>query len=152
MIMKKQLYTAILLLAGIAFFSACKKYEEGPGLSLLPKKMRLTEKLWASEEVIQNGIKFSPTEVYVSYSFKKSGGFEKYESFNDGTVQTNQYTYFGDWYFSNDKETIYLIYESGYVGELQILRLTNKELWVNEEYTASNGNHYLRKFKFAHNR
>lgn len=122
----KLLGTAALLVTAILSTPSCGKYEEGPGFTLLTKKMRITNEWDTKEIVAPNGDTQSDNDD--SYTIIEKDGTAKAV---DGSL-TNT----GSWEFSSDKEKIRFTYE--YFGvdvttEFTILRLTNKELWLRDE-------------------
>lgn len=121
------------LLLAIAFaisvvFISCGKYEEGPSISLRTKKARLTG-VWEISKQMYNGREVSLTaeDKELTFEFKKDESFE---------MSMPPYKITGTWAFSSDKAK--LIIEVSLFGqtektELTILRLTNKELFVEEK-------------------
>ena len=121
------------LLLAIAFaisvvFTSCGKYEEGPSISLRSKKARLTG-VWEISKKMYNGREVSLTaeDKQVTVEFKKDDSFE---------IKMPPYKLTRTWEFNSDKTKI--IVEAGMFGhtektELTILRLTNKELFVEEK-------------------
>lgn len=104
-------------------FSSCKKYEDGPTLSLRTKMSRITGE-W---EVVRIGNQSFPYGGYsLEMEFDKSGDITYTYSYG-----TYSYSYSGDWEFSNDKEEIELTFDNN-IQELEILRLTNDELWLED--------------------
>lgn len=105
---------------------SCGKYEEGPGFTVLTKKMRITNEWDVKEVVSPSGD--SQTDSDDSYTIIEKDGTAKAV---DGSL-TNT----GSWEFSSSKEKIRFTYN--YFGvdvttEFTILRLTNKELWLRDE-------------------
>lgn len=106
---------------------SCGKYEEGPGLSLLSKKMRLTG-TWAPSEYIDANGNVTTLD--------SSMGTVTYE--NDGTV-TSSYTFLGQtitvtgtWEFNSDKTAIVTTVNSQTSTSDPINRLSNKDLWFKD--------------------
>lgn len=137
MIMKKQLLTpakfatgklliAFGLLSAIVFsIPSCGKYEEGPGMSLLTKKKRLSREWDAKEYVSASGVTTADTDTDI-ITFEKDGAFKV--TF-DGT------SFSGTWEFTSDKEkikTVITILNQTTTDEITILRLTNKEFWTKD--------------------
>ena len=110
-------------LVTVVNFSSCKKYEDGPALSLRTKKSRLTGE-W---EVVRIGNQAFPYDGYtLEMEFDKDGDMEfKY------SYASYSYSYQGDWEFSGDKEELEITFDNQ-VTDFEILRLTNKELWLEE--------------------
>ncbi|MCD4791703.1 MAG: hypothetical protein K8R54_00590 [Bacteroidales bacterium] len=114
---KKLMFAAAVVI--LLNFSNCK-YDDGPAVSLLTKTMRLTGE-W---EVIE----IDNENVYGLYlEFEKDGDFTFTYSY-DGY----SYSYEGDWEWESGKEAIEITVD-GEKEEFDILRLTNKELWFEDE-------------------
>lgn len=117
-------------LVTVVNFSSCKKYEDGPTLSLRTKKSRITGE-W---EVVRIGTQSFPYGGYsLEMEFDKDGDLEFKYSYG-----SYSYSYNGEWEFSGDKEELEITIDNQ-VTKLEILRLTNKELWLenpnsNEEW------------------
>ena len=125
-------FPLLILLISVIGFSSCRKYDEGPGLSVRTKTNRL-KGVWNVEYVFRDGIEQINASNYM-------------ESF---VVHTNDnlfsYTYFdgygyiqeiGHWDFTNRREEIRLrYYEPGstdviWINNWVIKRLTNNQLIV----------------------
>ena len=114
---KNYLFLSIAVIISLAI-SSCGKYEDGPGFSLLTKTARMTNK-WELKSV--DGETIPAGEAVLD--LKKDGSF----SINEDGFITD-----GSWDFSNDKEDLHLtIFGEGIV--FKIRRLTNKELWLENE-------------------
>lgn len=105
-------------------FQSCSKYEDGPSFSLRTKKARVT----GDWEVVRIGNETYPQNGYsLEMTFEKDGDFEFSYSYDGGT-----YGYKGEWEFSGDKEDLEVTIENQ-VNDWEILRLTNKELWFEDD-------------------
>ena len=116
------LFTTIL--ATIFVLSSCKKYEDGPSMSLLTKTQRLTG-TWEVKEFTINGMDLM--DQYDSYEmeFEKDGDVE-FISQEDGSNPINIEK--GEWEFSSNKEEIEIDWDDSSMDqEIEITRLTNKE-------------------------
>jgi hypothetical protein len=130
------LSVAALIMGGIALTS-CKKYEDGPALSLLTKTMRATG-VWEIESYFENDVdKTSDYRLLISsesVELKKDGAYSS--SFTSGSLTISDN---GTWEFISDKEEIKML--SSQAGSqpdtLVILRLKNKEMWVTEKTPGS---------------
>lgn len=113
---KIYLFLSIAVIISLAITS-CGKYEDGPGFSLLSKTARMTNK-WELKSVdgeVEAGL--------VVLDLKKDGSL---------SINEDGYIIDGSWAFSNDKEDLRLtIFGEGI--DLKIRRLTNKELWLENE-------------------
>lgn len=108
-------------------FQSCSKYEDGPKFSLRTKKARLAGE-W---EVVRIGNETYPQNGYsLEMTFEKDGDFEFNYSYG-----TYSYGYQGDWEFSSDKEELEVTIENQ-INTWEILRLTNKEFWFEDEYNT----------------
>ena len=126
-----KLLTVVLILITIS--SACKKYVDGPGFSLLTKKSRLCGD-WLYEQYIVDGHDITESIKTASganfkFIIEKSGSYKFQGLITDD----------GKWKFGEDKDDVYLT--SNMTGSTEqafrILRLKSKELWLRS--TASNG-------------
>lgn len=104
---------------------SCGKYEEGPGFTLLTKKMRLTNDWDVKEVVYSDGTVVADNDDQYT-TFEKDGTAKAI----DGNLIVT-----GTWEFSSDKEKLRVTYT--YFGqpdtdEFTIIRLTNKELWLKD--------------------
>jgi len=113
------LLSLALLNATVLTFEGCKKYEDGPMLSLKSKKGRV-DGTWKFQSFIEDGDDITQDFVGCEWEFKKDGDFTEYF---DGDV------YSGRWEFASDKEAIDLTYD-GDTWRWSLKRLTNKEMWL----------------------
>ena len=125
--MKKfNLAIATLLIAGAGLtVSSCGKYDDGPGFSLLTKKMRLTGQ-WDPKEYVDSNGNTTSDNSSDYFEVKKDGTY---------TVTSGSLSINGTWEFTSNKEKIKTTYTSGNVSssdEQTIDRLTNKELWLKD--------------------
>ncbi|HLW30428.1 MAG TPA: hypothetical protein VKX29_06195 [Brumimicrobium sp.] len=124
-----KLFTVVLL--GLAFvFTSCKKYEDGPAVSLLPKKARLTGTWTPVKSIDGDGSVSEYSDEEVNMVFKKDGTYIN---------RITPIMFEGKWEFNGDKTKIIL----SNTGTLQIgkeqtiLRLTNNELWLKDGDTET---------------
>jgi len=113
---KNYLFLSIAVIISLAI-SSCGKYEDGPGFSLLTKTARMTNK-WELKSVdgeVEAGL--------VVLDLKKDGSM---------SINEDGYIIDGSWEFSSDKEDLRLSIFGDEV-DLKIRRLTNKELWLENE-------------------
>ena len=105
-----------------AIFSGCKKYDEGPRLSLHTKKARIAN-VWRFDKVLSSSGS-TMTSFYDDFivEFKKDGEYVETQSNITST---------GTWEFIGDKEQIRLRYDNsnGAPSILTIRKLKNKEFW-----------------------
>lgn len=130
------LTVAALMIGGLGLTS-CKKYEDGPALSLLTKKMRVAG-TWEVEAFFVDGV--DKTSDYRAFTTSETIEYKK-----DGSY-TSSYTYVigsdtdaGTWEFINDKEEIKtLSNDAGATPDtMVILKLKNKEMWFTEKTPGS---------------
>jgi hypothetical protein len=132
----KQIVAALFVMLLILPFSACKKYEDGPALSLRTKMARL-KNFWRLEQLLVNGADSTAAFLGSDHSLVMN-------------LETSNYAY---WYFVNssypngthEMELLSYSFVDGKDGFLlsslspvperlckfyTIKRLTNKELWL----------------------
>lgn len=124
----KTLSKLFLFIFSIALLSSCKKYEEGPLLSLRSKEARLANS-WKVEKYLENGVdKTSNSQSFFdSYSeeFTKDGIYSY-----SYVIGNDTYTGSGKWEFQSDETEIKVSGVSGASSEtLVILKLKNDEFW-----------------------
>jgi len=122
--------TAILAAVAISSFQGCKKYEEGPGFSLRTKKMRLTgewelDKLTAADGTVT-------TSMDLEFEFEKDGDFTMTMSYAYYGYSYN-YSVKGDWEWEDSKSKVEITMGNS-VTEYEIIRLTNKEMILEDDY------------------
>ena len=131
--MKKLAIILTIVAATAMIFSSCGKYEQGPGISLLTKKARITG-TWVQGETTTNGI-VHPTEDYSSkITLEKDGTGMVTGSWGGFTISIDI-----EWEFNDSKETIRIRekdedFATGWAewSESEIIRLTNKECWMQD--------------------
>lgn len=103
--------------------TACKKYEDGPAVSLLTKKQRLC-RTWFVRSVTSGSIGFeNPSPESYKYEFQKNGTLTITQDGNSST---------GSWSFADNKEDLSITVD-GSIYLAEIRRLTKKELWLEQE-------------------
>ncbi len=117
----------ISLFSTLLFFGACSKYEDGPAISLQTKKARIS-RAWTVEKYIDgDDSEVTPGTNDDVLTFYKEGTY----SYTSGIITLD-----GNWSFINDDadlQTQYTILGVTATDHVKILRLTNKELWVQED-------------------
>lgn len=135
--MKKSLLLLFVLAITFSFFS-CKKYDDGPLLSLRTKAARM-DNTWVIDKAYKDGIdvtSFYPADFQITIT--KDGKWNQI---------ANSIPSQGTWSFSDKKETIVFKTDGASKEEVfTILRLKNDQLWllqivVNEEIEI----HYIPK-------
>lgn len=113
---------AILILLSA---QGCKKYPDGPTVSLLPRSERIEGK-WKASKVMLNDI--DSTTAYKSYiwEFTRAGSV---------ILQISNTKYTGIWStITNDKE-FSIDYDNGTREIYTILKLKRKEFWIRNKKT-----------------
>lgn len=110
--------------------SSCSKYEDGPGFSLLSKKSRIV----GDWEVKSQGSTVLNSDYSIEMSFDKNGSMLFTYSYSGSGSET----YAGSWDFASDKENLVLTLD-GESTVFEIKRLTNKELWLDDDITSADG-------------
>ncbi|MFT7614494.1 MAG: hypothetical protein ACI9J3_003476 [Parvicellaceae bacterium] len=128
---------SILFLISLLFVG-CKKYDEGPGLSLRSKNDRAIN-IWTFSSVENNaGINITSTYVGWLISLDENGNLLIRWDVSGATIDT-----YGTWSFSDKKTHIDLVYSSTLLElavpkSLEILKLKNKEL----NFQTTDGSRY----------
>lgn len=129
----------LLILLCLSVFHSCKKYEEGPAFSFRSKKARLENK-WKYGKILLNHKEkpIDADEQKFRLMFDKEGLAVKEVANNSGPA-----SFVGQWEFVEQKEKLKTTFDYTWFGnpvhevtEYQILKLKNKELWL-EEMKAS---------------
>jgi len=141
--MKKLKNLTYVTLAGATAVgvSSCGKYEDGPNFSLRSKKARVVGD-WNVKSIgsqvlgVQDngGVQYGYT---INMEFDKNGSVIQTYNYTYGSYSAS-YSYAGDWDFSSNKEYLILTMD-GYSDTLEIKRLTNKEMWLDDDYTEVDG-------------
>lgn len=119
-----------ITLATVALLAmGCNKYDDGPGISLIPRTERVAN-TWVIDKATSNGQDIS--SAYDQYVLTlTSGGSATLEADYTlfGVVISNSTS--GTWSFANDQEELVLDFSDDQAdGTYQILRLTSTELWL----------------------
>jgi hypothetical protein len=135
----KILVSALIVLFA---FASCGKYEEGPALSLLTKKARISGE-WEIEKLIVDGEQSDESSIFDAMTFvleKDGTGKQKIDAITytvgDQTYETDAQEYDLEWELSDDKEIFRMrIKDEGEWedwDEMTIQRLTNSEFWLDQ--------------------
>ncbi len=131
--MKKVNLIIVFLAVFALVYSSCGKYEEGPSLSLRTKTSRLIG-VWKLVELTSNGQVQEIGEESMIYEFIKGGAFKL-----TGKIMGINFSADGEWQFDDSKEKVEIRLKQGNVwgewSKYEILRLTNSELWLKDQYT-----------------
>jgi hypothetical protein len=115
----KKLFAILLILSALV---GCKKYNEGPSISLRTKKARVAN-TWTVESYTMNGTDYTSALQGIQYTqtFEKDGNYSFISTSGSGEAQ---------WEFQNDKDELKLFTDSAQsTTTLIILRLKEKEFW-----------------------
>ena len=168
---EKYKFLAWILIAGFFISNyGCKKYPDGPLLSLHTKTHRVCGE-WDVEYFEINGYDsttyFKNHPLYGYYTFKKEKEEHRfsYKTYGYNTSDTNlYYSAFGDWGFDNFKKDLSLtadninrpwrnfnlvIFNEEKTQEVQIRRLTEVEMWL--QTLSSDGRTFFVKLKPKNN-
>ena len=130
---------AFIFLSTVLFFTECKKYPEGPAISLRSKKERISNS-WKVDQLKINDVDSTAyyTNILRDYTLNinKSGSytityFVAVPGFGNIANTEN-----GSWSFSSNKKDLHLNPTSILIGNVpsssswQILKLYEKELWL----------------------
>jgi hypothetical protein len=137
--MKKVFAIALtaLFVGGVALTS-CSKYEEGPKLTLLTKKMRLSG-TWGVAAYLENGV--DKTSDYRQGTSAETFTINKDGSFTSSVTNLlGTFTSEGTWEFINDKEDVKttttkfngVALTTPSLDTMHITKLKNKEMWTKE--------------------
>lgn len=122
-------FKLILLVLSLGiFFNSCKKYEDGPAISLKTKKMRLCRKWNFTEGTLEgNPLQFSYYMYTDEYEYKTNG---KYIITGEDARNAKTSYLEGTWSFSDKKENLVRSIYTNSSETLSILRLTSTDLWL----------------------
>lgn len=136
-----------LSILGLLIVFSCKKYPDGPALSLITKKERVSNS-WKINQFKLNGkdtTNFAKSYLFNDYviNIKKNGTYNL--TFNTIVIFTFPFNEAGKWVFNENKTKILFTKESGNTSALvgsvstwEILRLKEKEVWVKQTSTSNN--------------
>lgn len=109
----------------IQLFIGCKKYEEGPLISLRGKKSRITNE-WKLEKQIENKTGESKQFSEVIWDIRRDNSIIQTSSGN---------TYKSEWSFNGSKEELIVTYNpTGSSTVWEIIKLKTNSLWVKGEF------------------
>ena len=127
--MGRLLKIIFLLFLSFTILSSCKKYPDGPALSLRSKMNRVTN-VWTIEKYLIDDV--DQTTAMLAGFYENTFQMKK-----DGTYSENWNSFVapltdgGKWEFIENKEAIKKTSDgTGTSDTLTILRLKNKEFWI----------------------
>ncbi len=127
----------ILLLSLVVLLTvgACKKYPEGPILSLQSRDARVAGS-WAVEKVVVNSQESTGYYSKYTYSYGSDNSYTEDNGFN--SIK-------GSWAFTANQDSIIINYNASQVlHRFKILKLKKKAMWLIENV---NGSSYEWQFK-----
>mgnify|MGYP005843735091 CR=1 FL=1 len=138
--LKNKILTFMLI--ALFTFVSCGKYDEGPSLSLLSKKARISGE-WEIEKLIVDGEESDESSLLdaITFILEKDGtGTQKVDAITytigDQTYETDPQENELEWELSDDKETFRMRIkdedEWDDWDEMTIRRLTNSEFWLDQ--------------------
>jgi len=123
-----KLIIGISVIATMAL-AACKKYEEGPVISLRSKKERVAN-VWQIGSAYNNGEDVSDQYEEYTVKFTKDGDAELAALYSFGDF-SYEYETDGTWEFENNAENLEVDYQDDDADETyQILKLEEEALWL----------------------
>ncbi len=110
---------SVLLLASLIVNAGCKKYEEGPAISLRSKKARLTGQ-WKIDKAtdLEDGSDITADFAGEIWEFTKDEEYKENANLK------------GIWNFSDDKEELIITKINGNSKLYKILKLKENDLWL----------------------
>lgn len=129
--MKTKLKLLLLICLGLAVlpFTSCKKYEDGPLVSVTPRSERVAN-TWIIAYAEENNENVSDQYDQYELYLASDGNAELDASYTAFGVEYVTSTN-GTWSFQNDDEWLNLDFEDDdQDATYEILRLTNDELWI----------------------
>jgi hypothetical protein len=142
--MKKIAFLGFVLALGTAsVLTSCSKYEEGPKLTLLSKKNRLSNDWKLSAIADSNGTTLDMTGFSTTMSLDKDGTFSGNSNYTVLGQQVFNYDVTGTWELTDSKETLTIrtntintqTLPTPEVSISTIVRLAKDELKVRDEET-----------------
>lgn len=122
---------SLLCLSLSLAFLSCKKYDDGPALSLKSKKARVAN-TWIIQQAYRDGE--DVTEDYDEYTLRldPDGNAELAALYSFGNFSF-EFETDGTWSFANNNEELVLNFEDDAAdAQYQILKLKSDEMWLRE--------------------
>lgn len=130
--MKTLRISLMVALASTLLFASCKKYEEGPAISLRSKKERVAN-TWEIEKAMRNGQDVTSEYDQFELQMLTDGDASLAAIYTFGSI-TYEYQTNGTWQFANKKEQLELDFEDNDADRVyNILKLKETELWIREQ-------------------
>ncbi len=122
----------------MGIMQSCKKYDEGPAISLRSKKARVVN-VWKFEKVTEDGTDVTNDYKYSTWEFKEDG---KYIFSIKDPSSSLSFSMNGTWEFNNDKTKIIIIMD-GEKSEAEIIKLKEKSMWLRLKETHGSTTHTI---------
>jgi len=122
----------LVLAAAALLATGCKKYEDGPGVSLVPRTERIAN-TWVIDKAYADGQDVTSDYDQYVLTLTTSGGATLVAEYTIlGVILSFETT--GTWSFANDQEDLVLDFENDAAdATYRITRLTREELWMREQ-------------------
>ena len=133
--MKTKILLFCFSVSVIIFLDGCKKYEDGPSITLRTAKSRITNQ-WSYKETLYDGRtpntgfeRLGNAYIGDNIDIKKDGSY----------VAGSTSSYSGNWSFSSDQKSVTFTPNGSSSSDTYIiLKLTNKEFWVQYDNDGHN--------------
>lgn len=124
--MKKTNLLALIAVCSLVLLGGCKKYEEGPSLSLKSKKARVANE-WKVDYAFDYVDNIDVLQDYVgeTWTFEKDGEWTERDF---GVIDKS-----GTWEFVSDKESLLIKKADAKLDYYDILKLKEKEMWLKDQ-------------------
>ena len=129
---KRPILFALIAMLFITTFTACKKYPDGPGISLRSRSERVANN-WKVGQAYDNGKDVTGDYNKYDLNLTKSGGASLTAKYSFAGTAFD-YTTTGTWAFVNNDEKISFDYSNNSAdGVYKILKLKENEMWLHED-------------------
>ena len=151
-IMKTTISFAIITVLLLSLFS-CKKYPEGPSLTIRSKEGRVDNK-WKIDKWIIGGVDsvmyYAAEGTFIELTKDGKVTATQIQAYGGQTLTT---TYTGEWQFSDNKEELAWIITDNWgnpadTSVFNILKLKHKEFWIEDEDDDPNKTSVLQLIPF----
>jgi hypothetical protein len=131
--MKTTIFKTAILFTVLTFIaSSCKKYEEGPIVSVRSKEERVAN-TWVIEKAYDNGNDVTSDYDQYDLMMDKDQNAKLTSNYKSGNV-TFSFSTEGVWSFENNKNDLRLDFDDDDADRVyEILRLKEEELWLKEK-------------------
>lgn len=131
--MKTTIFKTAILFTVLTFIaSSCKKYEEGPIVSVRSKEERVAN-TWVIEKAYDNGNDVTYDYDQYDLMMDKDQNAKLTSNYKSGNV-TFSFSTEGVWSFENNKNDLRLDFDDDDADRVyEILRLKEEELWLKEK-------------------